>query len=73
MTHPDTNPFRDGMCHDFIAKSDLPCGLDARKYSVKRKDVLELKTKFDGELVTWFCTYHRDQAIKKGYELTLLP
>lgn len=67
-----TNPYRDGACHAYIGKTEQVCGLDAREYRVERRDVLRLKTKFDGSLRVWFCATHRDKAIKEGWTLTLV-
>jgi hypothetical protein len=63
--------YRDGVCHAHIGKTDKTCGLDARKYTVKRKDVLEKQTQFDGALVVWFCVAHKVAAEHAGWVLTL--
>jgi hypothetical protein len=67
------DPYRDGVCHAHIGKTNKTCGLDARKYAVKRHDVLGVKTKFDGVLTVWFCKHHYEQATVAGWELTLCP
>jgi hypothetical protein len=69
----DANPYRDGVCHAHIGKTDKTCGLDARHYRVERRDVLSIKTKFDGSLDVWFCQHHKEQAEKVGWQLTLFP
>lgn len=69
----DENPYRDGVCHAHIGKTDKVCGLDALRYRVERRDVLSIKTKFDGSLSVWFCQYHKEQTKKLGWQLTLFP
>lgn len=67
-----SNPYRDGVCHAHVGKTDQTCGLDARPYRVARRDVLGVQTKFDGSLTVWFCAVHRDKALKEGWALTLV-
>lgn len=70
------NPYKDYACWATVGKSggrQLVCGLDARKYTVKRRDTLRKFTAFDGPLVVWFCEHHKAEADKRGWDLTLTP
>lgn len=71
-----TNPYRDGVCwyglkvkmRDNHQRGNVvPCGLDARKYTVQRKE--------NGSLVmsVWVCLNHKTSLENDGFLLTLQP
>jgi hypothetical protein len=75
-TPTGANFYRDNVCWHGVKGprgDNRPCGLDARKYMVRRPDNGTLTQPRWAELTVWLCAAHKQALTERGYICTLIP